>query len=272
MTTPEQEGPDQGTAEQPAPDRPAPARPAPSRDRWRNFGAPALAVVTVAALCLGVLLGWLTFRPTGPADDSVEAGFARDMSEHHAQATQMSILAMQRTEDEQVRRLATDIVNNQEFERGMMATWLVDWGLPRARAGERMAWMDSHDHASMDLPEGVTMAGMATPEEIQELTDASGKEAEVLFLKLMTTHHIAGVEMAQAALDGAQDERVLGVAQRMVDAQSGEVELMDRMLRDRGSEPREDVATWLKTHGPEAEDPATTDDADTTGGGHGGHG
>lgn len=250
---------------------PAP-RPRPDRERWRTFGAPALALVTIASLCLGVLLGWLTFSPHHPADDSVEAGFARDMSEHHAQATQMAVLVMQRTEDESVRRLATDIINNQEFERGVMATWLGEWDLPRAREGERMLWMEGHsdhDHAAMELPAGVTMPGMASPTEIQALTDATGEEAEVLFLQLMTTHHISGVQMAEAAVHGAKAPEVRAVAQRMVDAQSGEIELMDRWLRDRGSEPREDVSPWLK-----GDDAATTgsptDDAESTGG-HGGH-
>ena len=77
----------------------APGRAA-ARERWRTFGAPALAAVTVVALCLGVLLGWLAFGAGRPGEDSAEAGFARDMSEHHAQAVQMSQLVMQRTEDE----------------------------------------------------------------------------------------------------------------------------------------------------------------------------
>src|SRR5690606_23084320 len=64
----------------------APRAEVPARERWRSFGAPALAVVTIAALCLGTLLGWLVFDPHHPGDDSAEAGFARDMSEHHAQA------------------------------------------------------------------------------------------------------------------------------------------------------------------------------------------
>ena len=81
----------------------------------------------------------------------------------------------------------------------------------------------------MDLPAGVAMPGMATPTEIQELTDARGQDAEVLYLQLMTTHHLAGVEMAQAGLDLASDPDVLAVAQRMVDAQRGEVALMRDM-------------------------------------------
>ncbi|ANS78488.1 Putative secreted protein [Serinicoccus hydrothermalis] len=226
-------------------------------DRWRTFGAPALAVVTVVALCLGALVGWLSFGDRPPPDDGADAGFARDMSEHHAQAVQMSQLVMQRTEDEAVRRLAVDISNNQGFERGMMATWLQEWDLPRARGEERMAWMsmDGMNHAEMmDLPAGVPMPGMASPTEIQELTDDSGEEAEVLFLQLMTTHHLAGVEMADAALEEATQPEVLAAAQRMVDAQVGEIVLMQDMLEERGAEPREDVDAWVAEQ--EATEPA----------------
>lgn len=216
-----------------------------ARERWRTFGAPALAAITVAALCLGTLLGWMAFGPRTPGDLSADAGFARDMSEHHAQAVEMSQIVMQRTDDEDVRRLAVDIDNNQNFERGMMATWLGAWGLPRARPGDRMEWMAGHDHGSMELPAGVTMPGMASPSEIQALTASSGEEAEVLYLQLMTTHHIAGVEMAEAALGLATNPEVLAAAQRMVDAQAGEIRLMVDMLAERGAEPREDVSAWF---------------------------
>ena len=221
------------------------AGPVPPRERWRTFGAPALAAVTVAALCLGVLLGWLVFDPRHPGDDSADAGFARDMTEHHAQAVQMSQLVMQRTEDEDVRRLAVDIDNNQNFERGQMAAWLTEWGLQRSRPGERMEWMEGHDHAAMELPPGVPMPGMATPTEIEELIGLTGDEAEVLYLQLMTTHHIAGVDMAEAVLDLGEDPEVLAAAQRMVDAQTGEIRLMSDMLAERGSQTREDVSEWL---------------------------
>ncbi|WP_298891157.1 DUF305 domain-containing protein [uncultured Serinicoccus sp.] len=244
------------------------------RDRWRTFGAPALAAVTVLALCLGALVGWLAFGERTPPDDGADAGFARDMSEHHAQAVQMSQLVMQRTEDEDVRRLAVDISNNQGYERGMMGTWLDDWGLPRARGEERMAWMSMEDmagHEGMqdmeDLPEGVPMPGMASPTEIQELTDASGQEAEVLFLQLMTTHHISGVEMAEAAVAQATQPEVLLAAQKMVDAQQGEIILMRDMLAERDATPREDVEAWLA-----AQEAAAAEDAPAPDPGSGGHG
>ena len=46
-----------------------------------------LAAAAVVLLGLAVWL-WLSGRTSG--DDSAEAGFARDMSEHHAQAVQMA--------------------------------------------------------------------------------------------------------------------------------------------------------------------------------------
>ena len=90
---------------------------------------------------------------------------------------------------------------------------------------------------------------MASPSELEELTGASDEEAEVLFLQLMTTHHLSGIDMAQAALDGASDPRVVAAAQRMVDAQTGEVSLMTEMLAERDAEPREDTEAWLAERG-----------------------
>lgn len=211
-----------------------------------------LALTAVIALGLGLLGGWALFAPSRPGDHSVDAGFARDMSEHHAQAVQMSLLVMQRTTDPDVRRLATDIATSQANQQGRMAAWLGEWGLPMARPGERMAWMAGHDHGSTDLPAGVAMPGMATPQEIARLTSLSGQDAEVFFLQLMTTHHISGVDMARAAVDDASEPQVVTLAQAMLDAQSSEIALMTDMLEERGARPREDVTPYLDGASPTA--------------------
>src|SRR5690606_2958074 len=149
----------------------------------------------------------------------------------------MSLLVMERTDDEDVRRLARDIATTQSNQQGRMAAWLQDWGLPMARPGERMDWMDGHgEHTA--VPAGAPMPGMATPQEIDQLTDAEGEQAEVLFLQLMTTHHLAGVEMAEAAVDLAAEQPLIALAQGMADAQESEIGLMTDMLADRGAEPR----------------------------------
>ncbi|MFI6640110.1 DUF305 domain-containing protein [Streptomyces sp. NPDC050504] len=79
-----------------------------------------------------------------PGEASADAGFARDMSDHHQQAVEMSFIVRDRTRDEEVRRLAYDIANTQANQRGMMLGWLDLWGLPKvSMSGAPMAWMGS---------------------------------------------------------------------------------------------------------------------------------
>lgn len=222
-------------------------------------GRLVLPLTALGAVLAGVLLGWLVLAPHHPDGDSPEAGFARDMSEHHAQAVEMSMLVLTLTDSGDVTTLAYDIATSQQNQIGQMEAWLHLWDLPTARSGPRMAWMAGHEaHAAHGAPEGdATMPGMATSEEMQQLRDAEGQEAESLFLQLMVSHHEAGVAMAQAAYDLSAEPEVGRLAQAMVRSQDAEIAAMTAMLRERGAEAPE----------PLREEPAEED-----GGGHGGHG
>ncbi len=219
-----------------------------------------LFLVLGAALALAVtalVVGLMLQRP--PADDSVEAGFARDMSEHHAQAVAMSMEVIQDSESKDIDVLAYDIATSQSNQIGRMQGWLEQWGLGSARSGDRMEWMPDSTDMTMETdgdtamggtmssgepgsPDYRAMPGMASLAEMDELGATSGEQAEVLFLQMMITHHVAGVEMAQAAVDEADDPQVVQLAQAMVAGQQSEIDLMVSMLADRDAEPREDLA------------------------------
>lgn len=92
----------------------------------------SLAVIVLAAVWLGTLV-----RPGPPGDTSPEAGFARDMLVHHAQAVEMAELVRFRTQDPVVRALATDIALTQQAQIGQVRGWLDVWGLPVAGRGRR---------------------------------------------------------------------------------------------------------------------------------------
>ncbi|MFH8615770.1 DUF305 domain-containing protein [Streptomyces sp. NPDC017979] len=206
--------------------------------------------VAVAAVVLALLFaGAATVASAGdgdgpktPSTDSADAGFARDMSVHHQQAVEMSFIVRERTQDEEVRRLAYDIINTQANQRGMMQGWLDMWGLSQvATDREPMEWMakEGGDHAGHGAPAGdAMMPGMATPEQLQQLGKLSGKAAEVEYLQLMITHHNGGIAMAQGCVDlcvpGAEQE----LAKGMVTGQESEVELMVNLLKKRGAQPR----------------------------------
>ncbi|WP_432074030.1 DUF305 domain-containing protein [Streptomyces wuyuanensis] len=179
-----------------------------------------------------------------PAAGSADAGFARDMAVHHQQAVEMSFIVRDRTQDEEVRRLAYDIANTQANQRGMLLGWLDLWGLPKVDSGaEPMSWMAHGDgghagHGAQRPGTGAVMPGMATRAELDRLAKASGKQAEVLFLQLMTDHHKGGVVMAEGCADLCTVSRERALAQGMVDAQQSEMDLMADLLRKRGAAPR----------------------------------
>ncbi|MQY09786.1 DUF305 domain-containing protein [Actinomadura macrotermitis] len=198
-------------------------------------GRRVTAVLAVLALAAGALLLARPLLGSGaPAAGGPEAGFARDMSTHHAQAVRMSFLVRDRTQDEPVRTLAFDIITTQQAQIGMMTAWLDAWRAPKADPAGPMRWMGGH--AGHGAAAGAySMPGMATPQQLRELQAASGRDAERLFLRLMIAHHRAGVEMARAVLARTEQAQVRRLAQTMVDGQRAEITLMESMLAARAS-------------------------------------
>jgi uncharacterized protein (DUF305 family) len=213
-----------------------------SGEGGRTLRTALLAVLGVALLLLGggmaVALG--IGRTESPAADSVDAGFARDMSAHHLQGVDMANLALERSTDPAVRGLAFDISATQTNQAGRMQGWLVLWGLPLT-GGEPMAWMSEEGHAhgghmDMDMA-GALMPGMATDEELAELGTLSGTDFDVQFLRLMIRHHQGGKGMADDAAEHADVAAVRALARSISSSQAVETELMTTMLTERGGTP-----------------------------------
>lgn len=195
----------------------------------------ALAVV-LAALLVGVVLGRALDRrgDDAPGEDSVDVGFARDMGAHHAQAVEIAELLRDRSDDEDLRRIAADIALTQQAQIGQMRGWLDIWGRPPTSVAPPMAWMGHEHPAGAGAP---AMPGMASDDEIAALTAARGADAERLFLELMIRHHRGGVEMASYAADNADERVVRQLAGGMVEAQTAEIAQLEQILADRFGEP-----------------------------------
>lgn len=193
----------------------------PSR-RWDE--GPVLACL--AALVLAALWAGLTLSPTPPEEGSVAVGFARDMKVHHEQAVTMAEIMRDRTDDPELRLLATDIALTQQAQIGRMQGWLGLWGLNQTSSDPAMAWMGQ--------PTEGLMPGMATRAMVQALDELPVEEAERRFLSLMIDHHRAGVVMAEAALDHELPDAVATLAEAIVVSQRSEVEVMRTMLAERG--------------------------------------
>jgi uncharacterized protein (DUF305 family) len=157
-----------------------------------------------------------------PGEESAEAGFARDMAVHHAQAVEMAELIRTRTDNPEVRTLAVDISLGQQAQIGRMHGWLDVWGLPVTGRTPAMTWMG--------MPTEELMPGMATRAQLNELAGLSGAQADARFLRLMIPHHQAGVVMAQAAVNRAGRSEVRRLAEAMVAAQQSEIAAMRDLL------------------------------------------
>ncbi|MGY2077532.1 MULTISPECIES: DUF305 domain-containing protein [unclassified Blastococcus] len=214
---------------------------APHRSPTRGLRTALLAVIAVGLVLLGgglaVALGIGRGTPT-PAADSVDAGFARDMSRHHLQGVEMANLVDERSDDPELEHLAFDISAAQTNQAGRMQGWLALWGLPQS--GEPMTWMPADEHAGHDMgamDTAADMPGMASTEELAELRSLSGTEFDVRFLQLMIRHHQGGFDMARYAAEHADVEAVRDLARSIEQAQGVETTTMTRMLTARGGTP-----------------------------------
>ncbi|MGY2129050.1 DUF305 domain-containing protein [Blastococcus sp. SYSU DS0617] len=177
--------------------------------------------------------------PVTPTADSVDAGFARDMSVHHLQGVEMANLVAERSDDPEVESLAVDISATQTNQAGRMQGWLALWGLSPT-GGETMSWMEDAAHTGHDMAatgSGALMPGMATEAELADLRSLSGNAFDVEFLRLMIRHHQGGFGMAQYAAEHADVDAVQNLAESIEASQSFEVDTMTDMLTARGGTP-----------------------------------
>jgi uncharacterized protein (DUF305 family) len=204
-----------------------------------------MLVIAVALVLIGggaaVVLG--IGRPDTPSADSVDAGFAWDMSRHHLQGVEMANLAPGRSQDPVILSLAFDISATQTNQVGRMQGWLSLWGLPNTSGQPPMQWMGGNpaDMSGMDMSHSsgadALMPGMATEQELDRLRLLSGRAFDVQFLRLMIRHHQGGLKMAQYAEQNAQVAPVRTLARSIAETQTAEVHTMAQLLAERGGAP-----------------------------------
>lgn len=202
------------------------------RQHLRQRPLITLALAVVLALAVGGAVGATLAKPASYADDSAEAGFARDMITHHGQAVNMGMMEYRNGEDPDMRRFGYDIGLTQQAQIGIMQTWLSDWDLNPTSTEPAMEWMDGE----MTLVDG-RMPGMASPEDLAKLDTSAGRDADVLFAQLMIQHHLGGVHMADAVLARTDDPRVTHLAQVMKNGQQSEIDALRDKLTALGAAP-----------------------------------
>jgi uncharacterized protein (DUF305 family) len=161
-----------------------------------------------------------------PDPSDVDVGFLQDMHWHHDQAVQMALIYLSANgTDPALRQAAEEILVGQNQEIGLMIQMLRDFGKADTNETDTgMAWMG--DPTPLD-----SMPGMATEAQLEQLGQASGAEADQLFVQLMTAHHQGGIHMADYAEQHANESQVRDLARQISGSQAEEIAEMEQLLQ-----------------------------------------
>lgn len=194
---------------------------------WRSpMNVSLLALLLVLA---GFVLGTVIPRGDDPTvHNNVDTGFLQDMRIHHEQAIAMSIVYRSIAStgsklDPLLSNIALEISMDQGMETGRMVQLLRLFGAAETNESNQvMGWM-GHAMALEMMP------GLATDEQLTELRDARGADADRIFATLMIAHHEGGIDMAEYAVEHARNPEVTALAKAMIKAQTGEVAELKRL-------------------------------------------
>ena len=192
---------------------------------WWQHPVNIVTLVVTAAILAG-MVGWMVGDSgSRVSHNEVDTGFLQDMREHHEQAVLMGFIYRGLPDTRAgLRTVAASIVRGQSIEVGRMIQLLRDFGETESNETDSaMTWMGMSANVGQ-------MPGMASDEELEQLGQLSGDEADRLFVELMTAHHVGGIEMADFAAANAESAEVREMARSMADAQRSEIVEMEREL------------------------------------------
>lgn len=150
----------------------------------------------------------------GAASQPYDLQFIDTMTHHHEGAIQMSKMILGKTQNEELKRFAQKIIDDQQREIAQMKEWRENWfaGKPAAK--------------NMEMPGMADSAKMMTADHMKMMETMSGKDFDLHFLDMMTPHHEGAVAMAKDALQKAEHAEIKTLAQNIIKAQEAEIKQM----------------------------------------------
>lgn len=168
-------------------------------------GAPAPAAPAPAA-------------PAAPADTASAAvpfdrAFIDGMVPHHEQAIEMAEAAKAAgLASPELVEIADGVIATQQDEIDQMRAWRAEWfGSPEV-------------DPSGAAPLGLSMQQMGM--EHDPRTMMGSDDVDAAFAAAMVDHHQGAIRMAELALDRGQHPEIRSMAQRIIEAQQGEIDVM----------------------------------------------
>jgi uncharacterized protein (DUF305 family) len=132
------------------------------------------------------------------------------MSKHHQMAIDMIKMADDKFAHKELKQATQKMWADQQKEIDQMKQWRDQW-YPGAPPAE-----------NMDMPGMAASMNM----DMSHMQSMSGRALDLMFIDMMIPHHQSAVDMAKDALAKAEHQEIKDLAQRVIDAQSKEIEQM----------------------------------------------
>ena len=150
--------------------------------------------------------------------------FIDQMIMHHQGAIMSSEHMIADSERPELRQLAENIQESQSEQIEQMQAWRQEW---YGDAERTLGMMDPTQMEEM-MGEGHMEAMMGG--SMQETM--GGDTTDTMFLRMMIPHHQLAIDMSEQALDEADHPELKELAQRIIEEQSAEIELMQGYLEE----------------------------------------
>lgn len=148
------------------------------------------------------------------ASQPYDLQFLDTMVHHHQGAVDMAKMVLTKSQNEELKKFAQKIIDDQNREIAQMKDWRGKW------------------YASNPPAMNMEMAGMADSmkmmmgDGMKKLEASSGKGFDLMFVDMMTPHHVGAVVMAKEALTKAEHPEIKTLANQIIKSQEAEVKQM----------------------------------------------
>lgn len=148
------------------------------------------------------------------AKQPYDTQFLDTMTHHHQGAVEMAKIVLMKSSNEELKKFAQKIIDDQNKEIVQMKAWREKWyaGKPAAMNMEMPGMMDSMKMMSGD---GMKM-----------MDGMTGKGFENYFLDMMIPHHEGAIKMSKEALSKAEHAEIKTLAAQIINAQETEIKMM----------------------------------------------
>lgn len=148
------------------------------------------------------------------ASQPYDLQFIDTMTRHHQGAVDMAKMALAKTGNEELKKFAEKIIDDQTREIGQMKDWRDKWF-----AGKPMAM-------NMEMPGMMDSMKMMSGDGMRKMEAMHGKEFDIMFLDMMTPHHAGAITMAREALTKSEHTEIKTLSQNIIKAQEAEIKQM----------------------------------------------